>query len=939
MRTGRCLWRAAWGSAVIAALSGLGCDDGTPPASNRPPEAVGEIQEQVLAAGRATRVALTSYFTDPDGDALTYSAAVSDSRIAGVAVSGAFLRINGTATGTCTITVTATDPGGLSATQTFDLTVRPEPSPDRHRLVVFHEAMGGEDWTNSSGWLSQAPIGEWFGVETDEEGRVTALDLPYNGLTGHIPAEIADLTHLESLSLPANAIEGLPIQLFRHPRLARLNLALTYLGGPLPREIAGLSSLTELIMRGSGLQGPIPAELGELANLEWLDLSVNWLNDSIPPELGKLTRLTVLIMEEAGIRGGIPGELGNLSSLEHLILEGNDMSGPMPPELGNLSRLVGLNLARNGTGGESLGISGPIPGELGELGELVALTLHGNSLTGSVPGELGRLAKLRVLSLTRNPLEGPLPAALTGLRSLKTFAAGATELCAPADTLFTRWLEGIPNRRVRTCGGVGERAYLVQAVQSRDYPVPLIAGQPALLRVFPTADADTEETLPPARATFHPGSGAGGPHVVDIPAGAAAIPQQVREGRLDLSLNAEIPGSVVRPGLELVVDLDPDGMLDSTLGVIKRVPEEGRLAVEVLEMPTFDVTVVPFLWAADPDSAILDLTDGMTAEDTLFGDTRILLPVADMTVTVHDPVVAETNDAWDLYQATDMIRTSEQGTGHYLGTMSGEVVGSRGIASVGGRIAFSIPDSRIMAHEFGHNFRLLHAPCGGASRIDPGYPYVDGSIGAWGFDPRADTLVGGNTPDLMSYCSPAWISDYHYTNAARFRVHDDANAMSTTTQQRVLFLWGGADARGAPHLDPAFVLDAPPSLPRADGPHRITGRDADGAELFALRFEMPVIADGDGSSSFVFALPVREGWADALASITLSGPGGSFTLDRSTDRPMAILRDPESGRIRRIMRDLPPGPAGREAAERAAAEGGWEVIFSRGIPDPGDWGR
>ena len=43
------------------------------------------------------------------------------------------------------------------------------------------------DWTNSSGWLSQAPVGEWFGVETDEEGRVTALDLPYNGLTGHNP--------------------------------------------------------------------------------------------------------------------------------------------------------------------------------------------------------------------------------------------------------------------------------------------------------------------------------------------------------------------------------------------------------------------------------------------------------------------------------------------------------------------------------------------------------------------------------------------------------------------------------------------------------------------------------------------------------------------------------------------------------------------------------
>ena len=38
---------------------------------------------------------------------------------------------------------------------------------------------------------------------------------------------------------------------------------------------------------------------------------------------------------------------------------------------------------------------------------------------------------------------------------------------------------------------------------------------------------------------------------------------------------------------------------------------------------------------------------------------------------------------------------------------------------------------------------------------------------------------------------------------------------ATTAQQRALFLWGGADAEGTPHLDPAFVLDAPPSPPKA----------------------------------------------------------------------------------------------------------------------------
>ena len=137
----------------------------------------------------------------------------------------------------------------------------------------------------------------------------------------------------------------------------------------------------------------------------------------------------------------------------------------------------------------------------------------------------------------------------------------------------------------------------------------------------------------------------------------------------------------------------------------------------------------------------------------------------------------------------------------------------------------------------------------------------------------------------------------------------------------------------------ATVLDAPPSLPEGEGLHLITGRDADGTELFSLRFEMPVIADGDGSSSFVFAVPAEEGWAERLANITLEGPGGSFTLDRDSDRPMAILRDPATGQIRQITRDLPPGRAGREAAEALAAETGFELFFSRGIPDPADWRR
>ena len=121
------------------------------------------------------------------------------------------------------------------------------------------------------------------------------------------------------------------------------------------------------------------------------------------------------------------------------------------------------------------------------------------------------------------------------------------------------------------------------------------------------------------------------------------------------------------------------------------------------------------------------------------------------------------------------------------------------------------------------------------------------------------------------------------------------------------------------------------------GDYALIGR-GDG-ELFRLSFTMPEVADGDGGSFFVFALPVRPEWASALASITLAGPDGSVTLNGESDRPMAILRNPSTRQVRGFLRDLPrAAQAAMDAAERAVGPG-LEVIFSRGIPDAADWRR
>ena len=179
-------------------------------------------------------------------------------------------------------------------------------------------------------------------------------------------------------------------------------------------------------------------------------------------------------------------------------------------------------------------------------------------------------------------------------------------------------------------------------------------------------------------------------------------------------------------------------------------------------------------------------------------------------------------------------------------------------------------------------------------------------------------------------------------DSVRLRLNDtgDARAALDTDRTQALLLWGGIDADSVPFLEPVFVIDAPPALPRSVGDYRLTGRTGGGTGLFSLAFDMPEVADGDGSSSFVFALPVQPGWEGSLASVTLSGPGGSVTLDEESNLPMAILRNPRTGQIQGILRDLPPTIMTQAAADTAVTRApGLDLFFSRGIPGLEAWRR
>ncbi|MCY4482184.1 MAG: hypothetical protein OXC12_04845 [Spirochaetaceae bacterium] len=95
----------------------------TEPPAEQPPATVGTIAAVTVAVGATHMVDVAANFSEPEGEALTYSADSDDTAAATVSVSGSVVSVTGVADGTATITVTATDTDSLSARQTISVTV------------------------------------------------------------------------------------------------------------------------------------------------------------------------------------------------------------------------------------------------------------------------------------------------------------------------------------------------------------------------------------------------------------------------------------------------------------------------------------------------------------------------------------------------------------------------------------------------------------------------------------------------------------------------------------------------------------------------------------------------------------------------------------------------------------------------------------------------
>jgi hypothetical protein len=235
-----------------------------------------------------------------------------------------------------------------------------------------------------------------------------------------------------------------------------------------------------------------------------------------------------------------------------------------------------------------------------------------------------------------------------------------------------------------------------------------------------------------------------------------------------------------------------------------------------------------------------------------------------------------------------------------------------------------------LAHEFGHTAGRRHAPCGNPANPDANYPYFGANIGTYGFDASTQTIyVPSSTFDLMSYCSPRWLSDYTYVGVMNFR---NSAPLASQSETDALIVWGRVE-NGRMILEPAFAARTSAPSPTL-GSYQAEGFDENGTRLFVASFEPAAVADaGADAKQFAIPIPLDAAQAAQLKTIRVIGDGktaqrsaapqelitaetSAITLDESASMksaisvswrrevyPMAVIRDADTGEILAFARN------------------------------------
>jgi hypothetical protein len=317
--------------------------------------------------------------------------------------------------------------------------------------------------------------------------------------------------------------------------------------------------------------------------------------------------------------------------------------------------------------------------------------------------------------------------------------------------------------------------------------VPIIAGRPGMLRIYvkPTVAWTAREIIASVTLTQN---GAALPALESrlVVRGAST------DADLDSTFNIELPGATITSDLTYAVELHEATPGEQGADVAgARYPASGEVALGAQVVGTIKIQLVPIQYGADGSNRMPATSDTDLAR---FRERMMALyPVSDVEITVGEPMpwkqtVGPYGDGWDELLNAIVYKRAKDGAPsdvYYYGLFTptasfysyceqGCILGLSPLAydpsdeyaraSIGvGFIGRDAGSDETFAHEIGHANGRQHAPCD-VQDPDRKYPYDDGMIGVWGYDPARKAVLDpmGDERDMMGYCSPLWVSDYTF---------------------------------------------------------------------------------------------------------------------------------------------------------------------------------
>lgn len=467
----------------------------------------------------------------------------------------------------------------------------------------------------------------------------------------------------------------------------------------------------------------------------------------------------------------------------------------------------------------------------------------------------------------------------------------------------------------------------------------LIAEKPALLRVHLVASPVPARLSEPLTGAVWAGDAFLGNLSFTCP---GSIPTSTKQDDLATTCNATLPASWVVSGLRVELRADPRNVLGGDPAEKSR-----TLTPRVEPGPTLHLTVVPVVY------------QGATATVPDFKPALLAVwPLKDVEYAVRAPYTfsgdLRMSSGWSgLLNELRLLRQADGSGRYYYGFVKPDESASiSGVGYVGYPVAVGSDDpynsAETMVHELGHNFGRHHAPCY-TPDPDPSYPYPDGSIGVWGYDPNGNTLerYKPSAPplkdpavykDLMSYCVPQWISDYTYYAAWDFLKANPPAPQSLPTEG---LLFSGRILGDQVVFDPPLRLAARPEGKPSPYTLRVDGNE----------YPVYVLEDSEGVVHFQAKAPVgsfsrvalyREGrllaevsggvkpQAQAEPQVDLREEGG-FLVVRWTGYPFLSLFHVAQDGARTALGLWHKGGESRFALEGLPPGGSFEVQLSDGV--------